>query len=68
MVDFQFYGDHTDWELTPGREGEYVGGYDIVYINFGKDAFTPSIIIPEPDSDWQEFCDIDKRKNPIPIA
>lgn len=68
MVDFQFYGDHTDWELKPGREGEYVGGYDIVYINFGKDAFTPSIIIPEPDCDWQEFCDIDKRKNPIPIA
>lgn len=61
MVDFQYYGDHTDWELKPACEIEYVGGVDIVYINTGKDAFTPSIIIPEPDCDWQKYCDTFKR-------
>lgn len=60
-VDFQFYGDRTEWELKPAQEAEYVGSqythnHDIVYISTGTKAFTPATVIPEPDCQWQTFC------------
>ena len=60
-VDFRFYGDRTEWELKPAQEAEYVGSQyahnnDIVYINTGTQAFTPVIVIPELDCQWQTFC------------
>lgn len=56
MVDFQFDGTQTAWELKPTQEAEYVEHNDIVNIHMGKEAFSPSIVIEEPNCDWQTFC------------
>lgn len=60
-VDFRFYGDRYEWELKPAQETNTVRN-DIVYINMGTSAFSPSIVIDEPRLDWMTLYRVGQRR------
>ena len=60
-MSYLFLAETPSYELNPVRVSEYMMFYSeysgLLYIDLGKDFFSPPIVIDPPDCDWQQFCD-----------